>query len=654
MPLEHGHIARKNPQELSDSGHESLRQYIEHLYGEKLFQDTRKLEKLRTRKAHLLCSLTFLLRCRDTDTIPQFLAAKRTFKTPQAHRIYDRLERNLLRERIHTIRKELANTDKELLHLHINISQKMNSQDWDKIDNLTYRKMEKNMVVHTNRQKQKFHKRQKQQPKPELDTSRTIINLTDRQLSEDQVSILAKGGNFAVTATRIPVENIIANVESAIYRLPEEEAEEVRAEAARILKKAKLPSSNITRKERQAIRDLNSDPDILILPADKGNATVIMHTEQYKEKIRKLLDPTIYRKLKQDPTSKITRKTNTLIKNSSINFDIRQQLCKSEALPPRLYGLPKIHKDSTPLRPIVSAIGSPTYDLAKFLAAQLQSHIGLTTHYIKDSAHFIEKISNLKLNTNDKLISFDVVSLFTMVPVADTMALINQRFPEDITALFHHCLTTSYFQWDNEFYEQKDGVAMGSPLSPVIANFYMEHFEKQALETATKKPTIWFRYVDDTFTIWSHGEEELNRFLEHLNSIHPNIQFTMEKEKEGRLPFLDVLVIRKPDQQLGHTVYRKPTHTDRYLHKNSNHHPSQKRSTIKALADRAKRICEPHLLQDELNHLNWALQANGYSTSDIRRAARPRTSFQTIHRNQKFNDMGNLDFGNRGSCLVPS
>nr|XP_060632240.1 uncharacterized protein LOC132775540 [Anolis sagrei ordinatus] len=365
------------------------------------------------------------------------------------------------------------------------------------------------------------------------------------------------------------------------------------------------------------------------MPADKGNATVIMHTEQYKEKIRKLLDPTIYKKLKQDPTAKITKKTNTLIKNSSINFDIRQQLCKSEAHPPRLYGLPKIHKDSTPLRPIVSAIGSPTYDLAKFLAAQLQSHIGLTTHYIKDSAHFIEKISNLKLNTNDKLISFDVVSLFTMVPVADTMALINQRFPEDITALFHHCLTTSYFQWDNEFYEQKDGVAMGSPLSPVIANFYMEHFEKQALGTATKKPTIWFRYVDDTFTIWSHGEGELNRFLDHLNSIHPNIQFTMEKENEGRLPFLDVLVIRKPDQQLGHTVYRKPTHTDRYLHKNSNHHPSQKRSTIKALADRAKRICEPHLLQDELNHLNWALQANGYSTSDIRRAARPRTSHES-------------------------
>ena len=108
---------------------------------------------------------------------------------------------------------------------------------------------------------------------------------------------------------------------------------------------------------------------------------------------------------------------------------------------------------------------------------------------------------------------------------------------------------------------------MGSPLSPVIANFYMEHFETLALASTPLAPTIWFRYVDDTFTIWSHGEEKLEEFLNHLNSIHRNIQFTMEKEIEGQLPFLDVMVLRKPDLRLGHEVYRKPTHTDRYLQK---------------------------------------------------------------------------------------
>jgi hypothetical protein len=93
----------------------------------------------------------------------------------------------------------------------------------------------------------------------------------------------------------------------------------------------------------------------------------------------------------------------------------------------------------------------------------------------------------------------------------------------------------------------------------------MEHFEKQVISSAAKKPTRWYRYVDDTFVVWPHGKDELQTFLKHLNSIHQNIAFTMEVEKQGTLPFLDVLV-KRPDGSLGHSVYRKPTHTYLYLH----------------------------------------------------------------------------------------
>ena len=88
--------------------------------------------------------------------------------------------------------------------------------------------------------------------------------------------------------------------------------------------KSKNPKSNITRKERNAIKPLNSDPDIIIFPADKGNATVIMEMEIYKDKIRELLDPTTYRKLKRDPTNKITKQTNMLIRSSSLHPNILQ------------------------------------------------------------------------------------------------------------------------------------------------------------------------------------------------------------------------------------------------------------------------------------------------------------------------------------------
>ena len=110
----------------------------------------------------------------------------------------------------------------------------------------------------------------------------------------------------------------------------------------------------------------------MILPADKGNATVVMKTEDYDKKIQELLDPAEYKKLNRDPTNKTLRKTNQLIELSRIPSERQREICKTDAFPPRLYGLPKIQKDSVPLWPTVSSIGSPTYSIAKYLVILLQ------------------------------------------------------------------------------------------------------------------------------------------------------------------------------------------------------------------------------------------------------------------------------------------
>jgi retron-type reverse transcriptase len=149
------------------------------------------------------------------------------------------------------------------------------------------------------------------------------------------------------------------------------------------------------------------------------------------------------------------------------------------------------------------------------------------------SKDFIHKLNTISIKESDILVSFDVVSLFTRVPLDDTLLLLQQHFHDQPISLFKQVLTTTYFMYDGAFYDQTDGVAMGSPLDPVIANYYMEHFEQQAISKAPMKPTLWYRYVDDTFVVWPHGEEELHEFLDHLNSIHHNIKFTMEVEKTG-------------------------------------------------------------------------------------------------------------------------
>ena len=180
------------------------------------------------------------------------------------------------------------------------------------------------------------------------------------------------------------------------------------------------------------------------------------------------------------------------------------------------------------------------------------------------------------------MVSFDVKSLFTRVPIQEALQVIEKRLVEDDTLedrilmtpntichLTELCMKSTYFAFEDNLYEQIEGAPMGSPLSPVIADLYMEHFETMymehfetmAIETAQQRPSLWLRYVDDTFVIWPHGRDSLEDFLSHINSLRPSIEFTME---DGRLPFLDVLV-HKEGQQLTTTVYRKPTHTDRYL-----------------------------------------------------------------------------------------
>ncbi|XP_011860821.1 PREDICTED: uncharacterized protein LOC105557975 [Vollenhovia emeryi] len=174
---------------------------------------------------------------------------------------------------------------------------------------------------------------------------------------------------------------------------------------------------------------------------------------------------------------------------------------------------------------------------------------------------------------------------------------------------------------------------MGSPISPIIANIFMEHFENEILKKAPLKPSTWFRYVDDTFVIWNHGRETLPQFLTFINSQHPNIQFTMETEQDSQIPFLDVMVRRNENGTLSHNVYRKPTHTDRYLHANSHHHPAQMNSVISSLVHRALSNSEPTALDGELNHLHRTLTMNGYSSRNINRAIKKLTNKESGQNN---------------------
>jgi hypothetical protein len=119
----------------------------------------------------------------------------------------------------------------------------------------------------------------------------------------------------------------------------------------------------------------------------------------------------------------------------------------------------------------------------------------------------------------------------------------------------------------------------------------MDNSEELALDSAQHKSSLLLWYIDDIFVVWPLGPEQLQNFLNHLNSLRPSIQLTKETKSDSVIPFLDVLVIRR-ETTLATEVYRKPTHAGRYLNFRSNHPLHMKRGLIQSLHNRASTICQ--------------------------------------------------------------
>ena len=459
-----------------------------------------------------------------------------------------------------------------------------------------------------------------------------VVNKSDRKLTDSELSVLQKGLNFCVTPTKIPTAEFVTGIETACNFIGanSETSLQLRSDCVRILKDVKPPKSNITREESVALRDLRSDDSILVLPADKGRATVILNKDSYIDKAKDLLsDSNTYKRLTKDPTpsyrNQIISVLQSLRDSGAIDVPTYRRLYPTSSDVPKFYGLPKIHKSTCPLRPIVSSCGSITYNSAKFLADILSPLVGRSSRHLKNSADLVNKLSDIRINQDECLVSYDVSALFTSVPVDESINIIRDLLindesledrcnlsPEQVTDLLSVCLKTTYFIHNGTFYSQREGAAMGSPVSPIIANLFMEHFENRAISSFATPLKFYARYVDDTMVILKRSA--VDNFTEHLNSIHPAIKFTVEHEENNQIAMLDTLITRNGDGELSFSVYRKPTHTDQYLHFNSHQPLQHKLGVIRTLKHRAKTISsDNNTLDNELKHIKQALSVCGYA-----------------------------------------
>ena len=122
--------------------------------------------------------------------------------------------------------------------------------------------------------------------------------------------------------------------------------------------------------------------------------------------------------------------------------------------------------------------------------------------FIKYFYDFIHKTRDLHLDDHDLMVSFDVISLFTKIHAPESLNIISRFFDKETLHLIEICLSSTFFSFKSKFYEQTKGTTMGSCLSLIVANIFMEHFETLALNSFSLKPKCWFRFVYETFSIW--------------------------------------------------------------------------------------------------------------------------------------------------------
>ena len=170
------------------------------------------------------------------------------------------------------------------------------------------------------------------------------------------------------------------------------------------------------------------------------------------------------------------------------------------------------------------------------------------------------------------MVSFYVTSLYTNIPIIDTLNILKDYVndydhftrktaisQDKFLDLLNLVLTTNWYTFNSQFYQQTDGVAVGGPASSTTAKVYMQAHERTATSTALHPPKVWEQFVDDAY-----------KTFHHTNNLHQNIKFTMEEESNAKLAFLDTLLKWK-NGKISVLVYRKPTHTDQYLHYNFHH-----------------------------------------------------------------------------------
>ena len=439
----------------------------------------------------------------------------------------------------------------------------------------------------------------------------SFVNLSKANISDELVQILSLGFNFHTHSKldplhrKVQVEKLFEDIKikekNNLIKIHDESLLKTELErfGSKLLHGCKDP---ITKTQRDAIKNFTRNENIVVRKADKRGIFVFLDKDVYTRKVDEILcDNTKFEKINSDPTDDLKKKLNSLIsdiKRAHPTFPMHK--LNGHYDPGYIYANPKIHKTliDPPFRPIISQIGTVTYELSKQLNSIIVKY--LPKRFQADSTY--EFLTVLKECPKiDMLASLDVENLFSNVPVANTIDLILQNTYDHeelapppiprgtMKELLLICTTKTPFRNINgDLYIQREGVSMGNPLGPTFANYYMCNLENSIFDNYCEKPQLYIRYVDDICIGVAKFDQILK--LKNLFESHSVLKFTFETEICKKLPFLDVLLNRRSNQ-ICTSVYTKPTNPGECLNYDSSCPERYKVSVVNSLLYRSYKLC---------------------------------------------------------------
>jgi hypothetical protein len=644
----------------------SIKAIINQRYNGSVLNTFRTLEKLEFKLKKLKADLSFLGTCSEYGFIPGFLNFTVYNERVKSSGAYRDSQKRFLKEEIHFKEKESKQMASRVLRLQKDLRGTTSFFDythlWNLIEKSTAGKISGVLAI----QRKKLYKLG-YTDEDKLSPDKVLFNLSSRVLNDTEKSLLSKGLKFVLPPKRLTLEKYLLTFEKlykslSSYPIFLKESfdsqtfkDDLRHLAFKSFKdfKKNVPKSALSDEEQSALKSLSRDDKIVITRPDKGNGVVLMDKSDYIDKVNLVLEDSskfqrvegdIFKKIlsEEGKINRFVRKTFGGVDENGRHFPTYNQLLVSGSSLGILYGLPKIHKENVPIRPILSACNTPAYNLAKYLVPII-SPLTKNEYTVPSTFHFAKEVCNLDFTSEPSEISFasfDVKSLFTNIPLNETINIIlNILFKDNEyldCSLFGntndiHVLNRSQFKelldlacLDNHFifngsmYKQIDGVAMGSPLGPTLAMAFMCFMEEEWLSECPLdfKPLFYRRYVDDTFLIFK-SPTNIQLFLDYLNSKHPNIKFTCDHEENATLPFLD-MNIKHNFNQISTSMYRKPTFTGLFSKYASFTPILYKKNLVSTLTFRAFKICSDYFTFDkEINFIKSVLQLNGYPLSFI-------------------------------------